>query len=266
MQMKESYCKKQKMNILYINENLYSQNFTNGEEKLTTAYVWVKDLEGKKLLEADKIDLNSAITDNIIDHVDSTTKRIAVDTTKTYETKQNINGVATSVTVGKVVVEENAKSKYFYELIKADEENPKEKEFFELAEKIQKGTDNTYESLEMSKKFNAMYEELMPKEEEWKEVENSEIFQPETTRQGDKYVIWLKEINNKKEETIDAKFLVSKYEYEPKYEKGDKIVTTPVTSPVTYDNPALIIIFVIVIIAIIVLVVLKAKSNKKGKH
>ena len=105
----------------------------------------------------------------------------------------------------------------------------------------------------------------MPKEEEWKKVENSEILQPETTRNGDKYIVWLKESNDGKD-IIDAKFLISVYEYKPEYEKDDKIIQTPVKSPVTYDNPALIIIFVIVIVAIISLIILKAKTTKKSKH
>ena len=121
------------------------------------------------------------------------------------------------------VVNEKNNSKYYYNLIKADESNPKEKELFELAETIQKGTDNTYESLAQSKRFYELYNKLMPKEDEWNEVENSEVLQPDTTRDGDKYIVWLKESNDTGD-IIDAKFLISIYEYTPKYERGDKII------------------------------------------
>ncbi len=248
------------LNVIFFKKSAFM-----GQEKENYIYIWIKDIEGNTIIKADKIDLTNSITDEMIELVDSTTKRIDVDTTQKNETTQNINGVKTSITVGKVVIKENANSKYYYKLIKADEENPKEKEFFELAETIQKGTDNTYESLTQSKKFYKLYNELMPKEEEWKKVENSEILQPETTRNGDKYIVWLKESNDGKD-IIDAKFLISVYEYKPEYEKDDKIIQTPVKSPVTYDNPALIIIFVIVIVAIISLIILKAKTTKKSKH
>lgn len=247
------------LNVAYINSKLYTQFFEN-EEK--TAYIWIRDMEGKELVAADKVNLNDVIDDEMINFVDTTTKRIAVDTTKTHKTEEDVNGVATTITVGKVVVKENENSEYHYKLVKADETNAKEKEFFELAETIQKGTDDTYTSLNLSKNFYELYNELEPKAEEWEEVENSEILQPETTRDGDKYVVWLKE-EGKDEEIVDAKFLVSIYEYEPKYEKEDKVIETVVRTPVTYDNPALIIAFIVVIIAIIAVVILKAKSNKK---
>ena len=48
--------------------------------------------------------------------------------------------------------------------------------------------------------------------------------------------------------------------------KEDKVITEVVKSPVTYDNPALIIIFAVLIISILMLVVLKVILNKKGKN
>lgn len=252
------------LNIVHIYDALFSQIFVDGENISTDAYIWIKDEEDNIIVEADKIDLSTAITDEQLDLVDSTTKRINVDTTKKHETYQVIDGVETTVTVGKVVVNEKNNSKYYYNLIKADESNPKEKELFELAETIQKGTDNTYESLAQSKRFYELYNKLMPKEDEWNEVENSEVLQPDTTRDGDKYIVWLKESNDTGD-IIDAKFLISIYEYTPKYERGDKIIEKIVKSPITYDNPALIIIFVSVVAAIILLIILKAKTTKKSK-
>ena len=243
------------LNVIFFKKSAFM-----GQEKENYIYIWIKDIEGNTIIKADKIDLTNSITDEMIELVDSTTKRIDVDTTQKYETKQNINGVDTSVTVGKVIINENENSKYYYKLIKADEDNLKEKELFELAETIHEGTDNTYVSLNLSRKFYELYNELMPSESEWKEVENSEILQPETARDGDKYIVWLKEEN---ENIVDAKFLVSVYEYTPEYIKEDKVITKVVKSPVTYDNPALIIIFIIVIIAIITVIILKMKSNKK---
>ena len=250
------------LNVAYINSKLYTQFFEN-EEK--AAYIWIRDMEGKELLAAKKISLNDVIDDEMINFVDTTTKRIAVDTTKTHRTQADINGVDTTVTVGKVVVKEDAGSEYSYKLVKADEANAKEKEFFELAETIQKGTDDTYTSLNLSKNFYKLYNELEPKAEEWEELKNSEILQPETTRDGDKYVVWLKQ-ENEDEEIVDAKFLVSIYEYEPKYEKEDKVIEEVVRTPVTYDSPVLIITFVVVIIAIILVVILKIRANKKQEN
>ena len=95
------------VNVAYINSKLYAEFFGN-EEKC--AYIWIRNAKGEILVSSGKIDLNDFVDDEMIEFVNNTTKRIEVDTTKTHRREENINGVATTVTVGKVVVKENANS------------------------------------------------------------------------------------------------------------------------------------------------------------
>jgi len=252
------------LNVAYVDETSYNQFFASS----TVAYIWIRDMEDNIILKADKIDLSNAIDDNIIELVNTTTivndktDRIEVDTTQTHETSADVNGVATSVTIGKVVVKENENSKYYYSLIKVSDENEYAKELYSLAETG--STANTYESLSFSKRFYELYTMLTPLDEEWTEVENSEILQPETARTGDKYILYLKEENTG---TVDVKLLESVYEFNDRYEKEeDKVITETVKLPVTYDSIALIVIFAIVILAIIIVAILKMKSNKTEKN
>lgn len=247
------------LNVAYIDETTYDTIFTNN----TKAYIWIKDEKDNTIVKADEIDLSNVLKDDIVSFVNNTTKRIQVDESQKYVTSQEINGVETSITVGKLVIKGKEDSNYYYKIVKADETNPDEKELFDLAEKIEKGTENTYESLELTKKFYKLYNELIPIST-WKEVENSEILQPKTARDGDKYIVWIKE-KNKNEEIIDTKFLVSEYEYTPDYKNEDKVIKETVKLPVTYDSIALIVIFSIIIIAIVVVAILKVKSGKKRR-
>lgn len=267
------------LNVAYVDETLYDQFFTSN----TVAYIWIKDMADNTILEADKIDLSNAIDDNIIELVNTTTivndatSRIEVDTTQTHETSADVNGVATSVTIGKVVVKEKENSKYYYSLIKVSDENADAKELYNLAET--NDVSNTYESLSLTKRFYELYTELMPEDDEWTEVENSEILQPETARTGDKYILYLKEESKvavslaeatdaaEVVEVVDVKLLESVYEFNDRYEKEeDKVITETVKLPVTYDSIALIVIFAIMILAIIIVAILKIKSNKKEKN
>lgn len=110
---------------------------------------------------------------------------------------------------------------------------------YNLAETMGKSK-NTYENLSAEKRFYELYEKLTPAENDWTEVENSEILQPETARTGDKYIAYIKEENGQ-QTTVDAKLLVSKYDYEEKRVKEeDKVITETVKLPVTFDNGAIL--------------------------
>lgn len=248
------------LNVAYIDETLFDKVFSNNN----IAYIWLKDEKDNTLIEANKIDLNNVLDNKMVDFVNNVTKKINVDTTKKYETIETIDDVKTTVTVGKVEVKEKENATYYYKLVKADDTNSKEKELFKLAEKIEQGTTNTYESLKLTNEFYKLYNDLVPTVDAWKKVNNSEILQPETARNGDKYIVWLKEVNNN-EEVIDAKFLVSVYGYTKDYKKEDKIITETVKLPVTYDSVLLIVVFAIIVLAIIIVFVLKVKSDKKRK-
>lgn len=65
-------------NVAYIDETIYDLFFTNTK----TAYIWIRNTENKMLLKADLVNLENALDDKAINLVDTTTKRIQVDTSK----------------------------------------------------------------------------------------------------------------------------------------------------------------------------------------
>lgn len=255
------------LNIAYITEATLATYFADSD----VAYVWIRDVNDNILVEADEINLNNVLDDEMIELVDTTTKRITnIDTTQKHETNAIIDGVDTTVTIGKVVIEPKENATYSYELVKVSEENADAKKLFEVAEKIQAGTENTYESLSLTEEFYNLYMQTIPKAEDWTLVENNEILQPENTKDGDKYVVWIKEdIKNntgKVDTTIDAKFLICEYEYEQGKDEIEETIIETVKLPVTFDNGTILFIALgIIVIALIIVIAMKVKTNKKDE-
>lgn len=255
------------LNIAYITEATLATYFADSD----VAYVWIRDVNDNILVEADEINLNNVLDDEMIELVDTTTKRITnVDTTQKHETNAMIDGIDTTVTVGKVVIEPKENATYSYELIKASDENAEAKELFEVAEKIQEGTTNTYESLSLTEQFYNLYTDTVPGEKDWTVVENNEILQPENTATGDKYVVWIKEevknATGKTNTTIDAKFLICEYEYDEGKDEVEETIIETVKLPVTFDSGIILFIALgIIVLALVIFVVIRVKTNKKDE-
>lgn len=250
------------LNVAYIDETIYDLFFTTSK----TAYIWIRNIENKVLVTADLVNLENALDDTMTNLVDTTTKRIEVDTTKTHSTNEIINGVDTTITTGKVVIKEKENASYYYELIKISNENADAKHLFELAEKIQKGTNDTYDSLCLTNEFYDLYTKLIPENTKWTEVTNSEILQPEDTVNGDKYIVWIKE-ETATDTTIDAKFLTCVYEYEEGRDKTEETIVETVKLPVTFDNGTILFIVLgIIAIALVIIIIAKVRSNRKDEN
>ena len=259
------------LNVAYIDEASFESIFGKNPTSLV-AYIWVKDADDNTVIKAEKIDLSDALTEKMIAVVNTTTKanestdRIAIDTTQEQVTNPVVEGITTTVRTGKIVVKEKKDSKYYYSLIKVSDENADATEMYNLAETMGKSKD-TYENLSAEKRFYELYEKLTPAESDWTEVENSEILQPETARTGDKYIAYIKEENGQ-QTTVDAKLLVSKYDYEEKRVKEeDKVITETVKLPVTFDSGAIL--FTVlgsIVIALAIFVFIRIKSNKKDEN
>ena len=176
------------LDVAYVDETLYDTYFTTNK-----AYIWIRDNNDQMLVSADLVDLTDALNDGMIELVNNTTKRIDVDTTQTHETHEMVDGVDTTVTTGKVVVDEKGGAKYSYTLTRLTDTTTKANKLFDLAEALKEDISDTYTNLSLSKQFYDLYMELMPTNSEWTEVENSEILQPDNTVEGDKYIVYLKE-------------------------------------------------------------------------
>lgn len=215
-------------------------------------YVWAKDSKGTYFAEGVELDLTKAIPANELSQIQNITKIIEVDTTQNQVEEKTINGNKVTVTTGKVVLKNEGN--YEYQIVKL----PSTTEYnnlMDLAERISKINTQTdmYTKLGLYTEFNNLYKQLLAElvEENWFEVQNQEILQPEDTKNGDKYVVWIREGNE-----IDAQFLTSKYVEEKVVEK----ITTKL--PVTYDNNTLLVVLGILVLAIVV-VSIRIKSLKK---
>jgi len=236
-------------NIAYVNSSLVSL-FVNNK-----AYMWVKDSNGNLIISALEIDLSDSITKAELETANKITKIINVDTKATSTTTEDVDGKKVSVTTGKVVIKDEGNFKY--QLIKVSNSD-EYKKLMDLAQRIQKFNDNTdiYTQIDVYKEFYRLYETLMPKKDDskWLDVSNMEVLQPEDAENGDQYILWLKDSKG----TTDAQFLTSLKEYSE--EKIKELVTTKL--PVTYDNNILLIVLGILIFAIMV-VSFRIKSLKK---
>lgn len=249
-------------NVAYIDDTTKGYLNENSE-----AFLFVRNKEGKYIIEAEKINLKNAIDNEV---VEGTTKRIKVDTSKTETTTKTIDGVKNEVTKGKVVITDDAKAKYSYILVKLPTtgENDYSK-LMNLAEKISKKEEveklDLMKKLELMESFYALYTAKEPKanDNSWIPVENLEIMQPEDSKNGEQYIVFIKSENGEKVE-VDAQFLTSYDKYSPLYEKETITIKETSKLPVTFDSTiTLIIIFAIIVVLIIIVLVIRKKASKK---
>lgn len=195
-------------------------------------YMWVKN-NNKYILEGIKIDLSNSITEKELSSVDNITKKINVDLTQVEELEEIKDGVKYTTTLGKVIVLDEGD--YAYQLVKVSD-SQEYSNLMKLAEKVSKLNENVtfYDKLETYIDFYNLYNTLKNQlvSEEWINVENSEIMQPEEANEGDEYVLWLSAKSNNNGDVIDTQFLTCKKEMSQ--EKIVEKITTKL--PVTYDN------------------------------
>jgi len=240
------------INVAYMDKNM-AQSFKN--EKI---YMWVK-VEEK--LTNYEIDLTQAITTEEILFVNTTTKRIDVNTEGEEKTKQDVDGVKISHSQGKVTVTEKGDDfSYYLEKV----ENEETTNFVELANQIIDSTElSNYERVKLVREFKDTYTNRLRKIENWEKLaENKEILQPQESKKGEIYLVWLR--NNKTEEN-DVQILVCDDHQDIEVEEEKKVIVYETTKlPVTYDSIiTLIIVLGIILVLIVALVIAKKKLNKK---
>lgn len=218
-------------------------------------YIWVKKSDGTFIAEAVELDLTKAIPETELTSIQNVTKNIKVDTTKTHEEKEEVNGTIKTLTTGKLVILDEGSFKYQIAKVEA---NTNEAKLMDLAERISKFNSSTdmYTKLETYSEFNNLYKEMSGDlaADKWLDVENNEVLQPEDAENGTKYIVWLKN-----GETLDAQFLTCKREY--KEEKVIEEITTKL--PVTYDNNTLLVILAAIVVAIVIVTLRINALNKK---
>lgn len=238
--------------------------------KSNTIYMWAKDNEGNLILEGIQLDLENSLTKEDINTVETVTKRIEVkiadsEDKATEVRNENIDGVEETASVGYVQIIDDQKATYYYKRIQLPDSEEYNR-LMELAEKIEKEYDSMdmYEKVQIGLEFNSLYAKLVAVED-WQEVENMKVEQPEESVAGDKYIVFLKKVDKEKT-TLDAQFLTAYDDYKPNVVKEQIITQETAKLPITYDSIALIVILAIVVIALVVVFIRMKKLSKKDEE
>lgn len=216
-----------------------------------------------------ELDLNNVITQKEMADVESLTTIISVDTKKEKKVEENENGVATTQTVGQVDIIESEEYDYQefdykYQLIKIDgNESKTAKELITLVDSIQTGYSklSTYNKILTTTKIRDLYDELK-KEATYTNVENYVIYQPEDSKEGDKYLVLLQQISDKGIIREDIQFLTCKEDHQQEVVKEVKEIKKATALPRTFDSIILLVVLAIIAIVAIAVIIRMKKLSK----
>lgn len=242
-------------NIAYIDETIYNNYFDGKKE----TYLWVKQGTEYKV-EAEKINLKDALTEEDIQELNNATKKIPVKFGELNLPAETVDGVKITRRMGTINIEDNSETEYSYKMLKSTEES-KVEELINLANEMNKLDEkNTYDKLSIYGQFKSLYEELKPSDG-WNVAENNVIKQPQESKKGEQYLVWIKN-----EQTTDVQIMTCNDDYTPEYE-NKKIINKVITKlPITGESLALYIIAAILIVLIVTVAILKVKNNKSNKN
>jgi len=226
-------------------------------------YMWVR-IGTDYILEGIEVDLSKTIYEEDLEYASSLTKIIKVDTTQTNTLEETVDGKKVTTTVGKVVLTNQSEtSNYSYILIK-DSNSDEYNKLTNLATRISKFNSETdmYTQIQVYSEFLNIFTKLTPNDNaEWVDLKGNEIIQPEDTEDGEKYILWIKEVGADQTANLDIQFLISYKQYSE--EKIIEKITTKL--PVTYDNNTLLIVFGVLVLAIIIVCIRIKMLNKREK-
>ena len=242
-------------NIAYIDETIYNNYFDGKKE----TYLWVKQGTEYKV-EAEKINLKDALTEEDIQELNNATKKIPVKFGELNLPAETVDGVKITRRMGTINIEDNSETEYSYKMLKSTEES-KVEELINLANEMNKLDEkNTYDKLSIYGQFKSLYEELKPSDG-WNVAENNVIKQPQESKKGEQYLVWIKN-----EQTTDVQIMTCNDDYTPEYE-NKKIINKVITKlPITGESLALYITAAILIVLIVTVAILKVKNNKTNKN
>lgn len=229
-------------NIAYVDEELQNLFFYSED-----TYLWIKTSE-EIVISGEKITLNNAKTLNEFNNVETITKSITV-VGDAEEEKIKING-----TEGEV---------YYYQFstITNSEQYTKLVELVNTISEFDENT-NVYTKLQTYIELEELYSTLLEslEEESWVKTENLEITKPYDAKEGQQYILWLKD----SDDNIDIQILTT-YEEEVTVQTEETTVEQVETIlPVTYDDTTILFIILgVVVFLIVVILILKKTGNVK---
>lgn len=247
--------------IAYIDSDLYTTYF----EGKDNTFLWVKQGENYKL-EAEKVELSKALSEDEIQSFNLVTKAIEVEVGEKELPIETVNGVEISHKIGTINITDDQTATYSYKMVKATEGSEAEK-LIELAKKMNTLNDtNIFEQLSVYNEFKEVYLDLIPAENDtkWTKVNDYTIEQPQDSKKGDQYLVWIKQKTVEKS-VIDVQIMICDNDYTPEYEKQEVVIKETTKLPTTGDNIVLFVVAGIILALIIAVVVLKVKNKKETK-
>ena len=251
-------------NVAYVDSELENKYFKDVNGDSANAYIWIK--QGENISGPILVELNTAITQKIIEHVNNTTTRIPVKIGQEEREPVTEENKTITTTIGYLQIEKQEGYTYEYQLVKLP--NKDYTSFVNLAKEISNFSENSnsYKNISKINEFYNLYNDLMP--EKWNKVVDDRIEQPEDAKNGDEYVVWIRSTNSNEEKIVDIQFMTSvrKEREKTSIETVKEEVTKTTKLPVTFDsNLILIIIFTVIIVAIIVLFIVRKKLANKSR-
>ena len=248
------------------NQVAFISNEKYEEIKGQNNYLFVKK-DGKLVIEGKELDFSQAFTKQSMEEVELTSKKIETQlVTDIIEKDEEVNGVKVKITVGGLKINAKENSNYYYAITKLPSD--KYDTLKELADKINTDYEkiDMYSKIELTKQFYSLYKDLAT-EQDWQQVNNYTIIQPSDSKKDEQYIVYIKEVNENQNETIDVKFMTSYREDEEEKIPGrteQKIVKETTKLPITGDSIALFVILAVVVIgAVIVFIKIKKLQNAK---
>lgn len=247
--------------IAYADGNHIAAFFNEG-----TSYVWVKDAEGKVVINGEQVNLNAARTIDELKEVEDITKNITIKSSTAQDDKITING--------------NEEETYFYQF---DKVNSSE-EYTKLLNLINEVTNydentNMFVKLQSYNELYDLYNLLLTNlsDENWAKLENLEITKPYDAKENGQYILWVKDSQGNldmqiltayEEETtvVTEKTNTETVETVEEVEETAKTEKTKTILPYTYDEATpLFVALGVVLVLIASIVVFKAVSSKNRK-
>lgn len=264
----------EKINEIELHANWEDNKGTNiaciessSDLNLNEAVYMIIEVDGKKTVT--ELDLNRAISQNDMANVEALTTIISVDTKQTTTTSDNEDGVATTQTIGQVDIIESAEYNYQdydykYQLIKIDgTESETANKLITLVDSIQSNYSSlsTYNKILVTTEIRDLYSDLKD-EADFDDVKDFVIYQPEDSKEGDKYLVLLQQLDNEIVVREDIQFLICTEGHKQEVVKEVKEIKKATALPRTFDSIILFVVLaIIVIIAIAVIIRMKRLSK-----
>lgn len=248
-------------NVAYVDSAMYEKYFKNAEN----TYIWAKSGEDKLALGI-KVDLKTVVTEDMVQFVTNTTKRIDVNTESKDVVVVEENGIKYTTTTGKIEIKDDENVPYYYALTNIAD-SKEYADLMTLAEIINKSeTASTVEKLDNTKKFYDLYEKLLSeiKADKWVEVENMQVPQPKESKTGDKYVVWFKQVGAS-EEVKDVQFMTCYKEEDKQFITEEQVIIETSKLPITYDSIALFVVLGVAVVIFVVIFVVRKKQKDTNK-